>query len=89
MEQAHMEVIDGIEGEPTGDISIDLKLIPDYVRDALVSPLKAIIEEYYKQPGNEEKYQAWLKERKRRQRVKKKGDDDYEIPHMPVLQQQP
>ena len=63
----------GIEGELTGDISIDVQSIPEHVRNDLARFALALVEDVFAQPSAEEKYQKWLKERKRRQRAQKKG----------------
>lgn len=45
------------------NFQIDVTKIPDYVRDDLARMAIELCEEYFKQPGAEEKYQRWLKER--------------------------
>ena len=55
----------------TGDIQINVNEIPDYVRDSLVAPLHQMLTDHFSRPGAEERYQEWLKEYKKRPRVKK------------------
>ena len=55
----------------TGDIQINVDEIPECVRDSLVAPLIPAVKKFFEQPGIEEKYQEWLKEYKKRPRVKK------------------
>ena len=47
-------------------IDIDLGSIPDHVRNDLARATISYVKEYYSDPGNEARYQEWLKERKRR-----------------------
>ena len=61
---------DWFENDSACSIEIDVNKIPDHVRGALVSPLMAIIADYYKKSGNEEKYQAWLIGRRTRMNSK-------------------
>jgi len=49
----------------TDTIKIDVQAIPAYVRDELVAPLQAIVTDYFKEPGVEERYQEWLRNRKK------------------------
>ena len=55
---------DGIVYERTDHVEIDLDQIPDHVRDDLARTVIEMAREYFRQPGIEEKYQAWLKEKK-------------------------
>ena len=48
------------------EIHIDISLIPDYVRDRLAKATLEMGKEAFQQPGMEEKYQAWLADRKGR-----------------------
>ena len=57
-------VIAGVEGELSGDISIDVSLIPEHARNALARMTLALVEDVFAQPGEEERYQEWLKKRK-------------------------
>jgi len=45
------------------EIHIDTSLIPDYVRDQLAKATLEMVKEAFRQPGMEEKYQAWLAEK--------------------------
>ena len=47
---------------------IDLLAIPDFRRIDLAKGALALTEQVFSMPGAEERYQAWLKERKARQR---------------------
>lgn len=66
---------DGIVYERTDHVKIDVDQIPDHVRYDLLETIMEATKEYFKQPGVEEKFQAWLKERNRAQQgeVKEKG----------------
>ncbi len=48
------------------EIHIDTSLIPGYVRDQLAKATLEAVKEAFRQPGMEEKYQAWLAEKKGR-----------------------
>ena len=63
-----------LETELVESIRIDVSAIPDHIRDALVAPLPALVEAYFKQPGVEERYQAWLKEENERERIQKRKE---------------
>lgn len=45
-------------------VVIDTASIPKYVRPFLLAPIVDAVAEYMKQPGVEEKYQAWLASKK-------------------------
>lgn len=47
-------------------ITFDLAAVPREVRDDLARPLALAVEAYFRQPGMEEKFQAWLVEYKKR-----------------------
>ena len=47
-------------------ISFDLNAIPREIRDDLAHPLALAVDAYFKQPGVEEKFQAWLVEYNKR-----------------------
>lgn len=51
-------------------ISFDLAAVPREVRDDLARPLALAVDAYYRQPGVEEKFQAWLVEYKKRPYVR-------------------
>lgn len=69
---------DGIVYERTDHVKIDVDQIPDHVRYDLLETIMEATKEYFKQPGVEEKFQAWLKERNRAQQgeVKEKGQTE-------------
>ena len=48
----------------TQAVVIDTATIPQYVRPFLLAPIVDAVAEYMKQPGVEEKYQAWLASKK-------------------------
>lgn len=45
-------------------VSVDLNLIPAYVRPYLLSSVADAVKEYFGQPGVQEKYERWLEVRK-------------------------
>lgn len=45
-------------------ISIDISQIPDFRREELAKGALALTEQVFSMPGAEERYQAWLKERR-------------------------
>ena len=47
-------------------ISFDLAAVPREMRDDLARPLALAVDAYFRQPGVEEKFQAWLVEYKTR-----------------------
>ena len=47
-------------------VELYLDAIPRHARDDLARTLAASIEAYFKQPGAEEKFQAWLMEYEKR-----------------------
>lgn len=47
--------------------SIDLASIPDFRRIELAKGALALTEQVFSMPGAEERYQAWLKERRAKQ----------------------
>jgi len=53
-------------------ISLDLAAVPREVRDDLARPLAMAVDAYFKQPGVEEKFQAWLVGYKKRQYVRER-----------------
>ncbi len=55
------------------EIHIDTSLIPDYVRDQLAEATLEMVKEAFRQPGMEEKYQAWLAEKRGRKDSKRKN----------------
>ena len=56
---------DGITYERTDYIELDLDSIPQHVRDDLSRSVLIAVKEFYAQPGAEERYQKWLKNRKK------------------------
>ena len=46
-------------------IKIDVTLIPNHVRDNMLSQLEQIVLDFFKQPGVREEYQEWLRNRKK------------------------
>lgn len=48
-------------------LSIDLASIPDFRRIELAKGALALTEQVFSMPGAEERYQAWLKERRAKQ----------------------
>jgi hypothetical protein len=55
--------------ETVDAVVIDVKLIPPFVRDELSKFALSLVDECFSRPGAEERYQAWLKERKKRLRA--------------------
>ena len=53
---------------PDPALRIDLESIPDFRRIDLAKGALALTEQVFSMPGAEERYQAWLKERKAKQR---------------------
>lgn len=49
-------------------LHIDIAAIPDFRREELAKGALALTEQVFSVPGAEERYQAWLKERKAKQR---------------------
>lgn len=49
-------------------LRIDIASIPDFRRIELAKGALALAEQVFSMPGAEERYQAWLKERKAKQR---------------------
>lgn len=49
-------------------IHIDTNMIPDFRRMELAKGALALTEQVFSMPGAEERYQAWLKERRAKQR---------------------
>ena len=49
-------------------ISIDISQIPEFRRIDLAKGALALTEQVFSMPGAEERYQAWLKERKAKQK---------------------
>ena len=47
---------------------IDIASIPDFRREELAKGALALTEQVFSMPGAEERYQAWLKERKAKQK---------------------
>lgn len=45
-------------------VSVDLDIIPAYVRPYLLSSVVDAVTEYFGQPGVQEKYERWLEARK-------------------------
>lgn len=45
-------------------LCIDVASIPDFRREALAKGALELMEQVFSMPGAEERYQAWLKERK-------------------------
>ena len=54
--------------EQTHTLHIDLAAIPDFRREELAKGALALTEQVFSMPGAEERYQAWLKERKAKQK---------------------
>lgn len=50
------------------EIHIDTNMIPDFRRIELAKGALALTEQVFSMPGAEERYQAWLKERRAKQR---------------------
>lgn len=51
------------EGDTLGQVKIDTSQIPESVRMTMLDIIYPAVIEYFKQPGVEEKYQQWLRER--------------------------
>ena len=54
--------------EQTPALCIDVMSIPDFRREELAKGARALTEQVFSMPGAEERYQAWLKERKAKQK---------------------
>ena len=54
--------------EQTPALCIDVMSIPDFRRAELAKGALALTEQVFSMPGAEERYQAWLKERKAKQK---------------------
>lgn len=50
------------------EIHIDTNMIPDFRRIELAKGALALTEQVFSVPGAEERYQAWLKERRAKQK---------------------
>ncbi len=50
-------------------IHIDLTAIPDFRREELAKGALELMEQVFSMPGAEERYQAWLKDRRAKQRI--------------------
>lgn len=55
--------------KPVGDvkITIDVNLIPEYQRCQLAELALEVTREVFSRPGKEERYQAWLQNRRKRE----------------------
>ena len=60
---------EGIAYDQTDHIELDLEAIPEHVRNDLAKFAISLAKEYFSKPGNEERYQEWLKERKKHQQA--------------------
>ena len=49
-------------------LRIDIASIPDFRREDLAKGALALTEQVFSMPGAEERYQAWLKERRAKQK---------------------
>ena len=49
-------------------LRVDVASIPDFRRENLAKGALALTEQVFSMPGAEERYQAWLKERKAKQK---------------------
>lgn len=49
-----------------GQVKIDTSQIPEAVRMTMLDIIYPAVVEYFKQPGVEEKYQQWLRDREAR-----------------------
>lgn len=62
-------------------LHIDIASIPDFRRIELAKGALALTEQVFSMPGAEERYQAWLKERRAKQnkatRSTRKGKETY------------
>lgn len=54
--------------EQNSAIRIDIASIPDFRRVELAKGALALTEQVFSMPGAEERYQAWLKERRTKQK---------------------
>ena len=54
--------------EQTPALCIDVMSIPDFRREELAKGALALTEQVFSMPGAEERYQAWLKERRAKQK---------------------
>ena len=66
MAQLRYNAVAGVEGDPAAEIRINFAEIPKFRRDEFSEHILMLAQEHFKQPGVEERYQAWLKEEKRR-----------------------
>lgn len=55
-------------------VVVDTTRIPQYVRPFLLAPFMDLTVEYMKQPGVEEKFQAWLAAKKAAEAAKQGGE---------------
>lgn len=55
-------------------VVIDTASIPQYVRPFLLAPIVDAVAEYMKQPGVQEKYEAWLSAKKAAEAAKQGGE---------------
>ena len=51
-------------------VHIEIEKIPEFQRISLAKGALALVEQVFSMPGAEERYQAWLKARKKAQVVK-------------------
>lgn len=61
-------------GSQAQAVVIDTATIPKYVRPFLLAPIVDAVAEYMKQPGVEEKYQAWLASKKAAEAARQGGE---------------
>ncbi len=54
-------------------VVIDTASIPQYVRPFLLAPIVDAVAEYMKQPGVQEKYEAWLSAKKAAEAARQGG----------------
>lgn len=62
-----------MSGSQAQAVVIDTATIPQYVRPFLLAPFVDFTIELFKQPGMEEKYQAWLATKKAAEAAKQGG----------------
>ena len=62
-----------VEIDAIPEIRINISEIPNFRRKELAEVTLSETEAYFKQPGVEERYQAWLKDRRAGERLAKEG----------------
>ena len=50
-------------GYTNNDVRVDVSLIPEHVRKGIAAAVLAGVQDYFRQPGVQEKFESWLRER--------------------------